>query len=215
MLHPDPSDFHEGHYDRVVVDCCINDWQDQDGRSVVRIFSEGETAGGLAPEERVVLDALLDARYSLLRVDETWHGAGVRAHDAFARAEVAILDEDLADCEAGEWFVARLVSPRGTWCMTTGAATVLGHVAGDKTPRELAATLEGIEGRGAPASIRAIALAAFGLRLQAERMHARIAAEIEGWADAPPPAALAPRRPGRNQPCPCGSGKKYKRCCGM
>jgi hypothetical protein len=24
----------------------------------------------------------------------------------------------------------------------------------------------------------------------------------------------APRRPGRNAPCPCGSGRKYKRCCG-
>jgi hypothetical protein len=22
------------------------------------------------------------------------------------------------------------------------------------------------------------------------------------------------RRPGRNDPCPCGSGKKYKKCCG-
>jgi uncharacterized protein YecA (UPF0149 family) len=21
-------------------------------------------------------------------------------------------------------------------------------------------------------------------------------------------------RPGRNDPCPCGSGKKYKKCCG-
>ena len=24
----------------------------------------------------------------------------------------------------------------------------------------------------------------------------------------------AERTPGRNAPCPCGSGKKYKRCCG-
>ena len=24
----------------------------------------------------------------------------------------------------------------------------------------------------------------------------------------------APRPVGRNDPCPCGSGKKYKRCCG-
>lgn len=24
----------------------------------------------------------------------------------------------------------------------------------------------------------------------------------------------APAKPGRNAPCPCGSGKKYKRCCG-
>ncbi|PTB17092.1 hypothetical protein C9I57_30045 [Trinickia symbiotica] len=22
-----------------------------------------------------------------------------------------------------------------------------------------------------------------------------------------------PHRPGRNDPCPCGSGKKYKHCC--
>jgi len=21
--------------------------------------------------------------------------------------------------------------------------------------------------------------------------------------------------PGRNDPCPCGSGKKYKKCCGL
>jgi len=23
-----------------------------------------------------------------------------------------------------------------------------------------------------------------------------------------------PKKPGRNQPCPCRSGRKYKRCCG-
>lgn len=34
----------------------------------------------------------------------------------------------------------------------------------------------------------------------------------------PPPANLAarpPRLPGRNDPCPCGAGTKYKRCCGQ
>lgn len=25
----------------------------------------------------------------------------------------------------------------------------------------------------------------------------------------------SPQVPGRNDPCPCGSGKKYKKCCGM
>jgi hypothetical protein len=28
------------------------------------------------------------------------------------------------------------------------------------------------------------------------------------------PAPSTSRRPGRNDPCPCGSGKKFKRCCG-
>jgi len=28
------------------------------------------------------------------------------------------------------------------------------------------------------------------------------------------PAAKQPAKPGRNAPCPCGSGKKFKKCCG-
>ena len=30
----------------------------------------------------------------------------------------------------------------------------------------------------------------------------------------PPAPAKAEKTPRRNDPCPCGSGKKYKRCCG-
>lgn len=29
-----------------------------------------------------------------------------------------------------------------------------------------------------------------------------------------PPAAQSMPRPGRNAPCPCGSGRKFKQCCG-
>jgi uncharacterized protein len=29
-----------------------------------------------------------------------------------------------------------------------------------------------------------------------------------------PPPLRVPKAPGRNDPCPCGSGKKYKKCCG-
>ena len=30
----------------------------------------------------------------------------------------------------------------------------------------------------------------------------------------PPSPYLAPPKVGRNDPCPCGSGRKYKKCCG-
>jgi hypothetical protein len=33
------------------------------------------------------------------------------------------------------------------------------------------------------------------------------------WA-APPPPVRVDHKPGRNDPCPCGSGKKAKHCCG-
>jgi uncharacterized protein YecA (UPF0149 family) len=32
--------------------------------------------------------------------------------------------------------------------------------------------------------------------------------------DGHPPPALRLIKVGRNAPCPCGSGKKYKKCCG-
>ena len=38
-----------------------------------------------------------------------------------------------------------------------------------------------------------------------------VAAMLRG---APPPAPVTSHKIGRNEPCPCGSGKKFKKCCG-
>ncbi len=40
--------------------------------------------------------------------------------------------------------------------------------------------------------------------------------EMEWWAcfDEPQERVKVKRKVGRNEPCPCGSGKKYKKCCG-
>ncbi|MFW6113178.1 MAG: SEC-C metal-binding domain-containing protein, partial [Thermodesulfobacteriota bacterium] len=32
--------------------------------------------------------------------------------------------------------------------------------------------------------------------------------------ESPQPAQRQQKKVGRNAPCPCGSGKKYKKCCG-
>jgi len=39
-------------------------------------------------------------------------------------------------------------------------------------------------------------------------------AEDDEYEDPPAIEAVPPAKPGRNDPCPCGSGKKYKKCCG-
>jgi SEC-C motif len=39
-------------------------------------------------------------------------------------------------------------------------------------------------------------------------------ARAQQSASRAPEAGFSHQRPGRNEPCPCGSGKKYKRCCG-
>ena len=42
--------------------------------------------------------------------------------------------------------------------------------------------------------------------------------QLPGEDEEPLPPPVEPiqskEKPGRNSPCPCGSGKKYKQCCG-
>jgi hypothetical protein len=50
--------------------------------------------------------------------------------------------------------------------------------------------------------------------IQMKKLYARYKKK-HGIIDAPrPPAPITAPRTGRNAPCPCGSGKKYKKCCG-
>jgi hypothetical protein len=39
-------------------------------------------------------------------------------------------------------------------------------------------------------------------------------AQDEEYEDLPELEEAPPVKPGRNDPCPCGSGKKFKKCCG-
>ncbi|MBI3470803.1 MAG: HEAT repeat domain-containing protein [Candidatus Solibacter usitatus] len=52
---------------------------------------------------------------------------------------------------------------------------------------------------------------AINYRLQRQELPA-IFDEDGRWIEEAP--AVAPKKVGRNDPCPCGSGKKYKKCCG-
>jgi hypothetical protein len=43
--------------------------------------------------------------------------------------------------------------------------------------------------------------------------HGESDAPLDAPVEAPTLSARSPHKPGRNDPCPCGSGKKYKKCC--
>jgi preprotein translocase subunit SecA len=54
------------------------------------------------------------------------------------------------------------------------------------------------------------------LRTPSERRHERETTPTRSLRPVGSPAVTAPRaKVGRNEPCPCGSGKKYKKCCGQ
>ena len=47
-----------------------------------------------------------------------------------------------------------------------------------------------------------------------QRQRVEAATTNSGQAEQRPEPIRAAVKVGRNQPCPCGSGKKYKQCCG-
>lgn len=51
------------------------------------------------------------------------------------------------------------------------------------------------------------------IRVMQERSRFRRDAEAGGWVYIDGDVG-APKKTGRNDPCPCGSGKKFKQCCG-
>jgi uncharacterized protein YecA (UPF0149 family) len=55
------------------------------------------------------------------------------------------------------------------------------------------------------------------LFMDAVREYAHLGASIQqvlAESDAPPDEGLRATKVGRNEPCTCGSGKKWKKCCG-
>ena len=74
--------------------------------------------------------------------------------------------------------------------------------------RPASATHEGTEDRSAPAGTASRGNGAAG---PSRRGNGAAAGQT---ASSSTPYIRAARKVGRNEPCPCGSGKKYKRCCG-
>ena len=73
----------------------------------------------------------------------------------------------------------------------------------EEVPALCAAFLEELEAQGRLAGGRALGLLARALR----------APYLEAAGGKPKPIARPAAKVGRNDPCPCGSGQKYKKCC--
>jgi preprotein translocase subunit SecA len=51
-------------------------------------------------------------------------------------------------------------------------------------------------------------------RKQVARITSVSGGDIDSIGGKPKPLVKKEKKVGRNDPCPCGSGKKYKKCCG-
>jgi hypothetical protein len=205
----------------VLMDYCLyHGRRCEDGRTVIeRAITEAPPAAG--SDEQRLLQAMQDARFSVFAVEEAAPGIGVQVRDLLRDEPLFLVDIGFSQtADPGLVLAGNVVSLPGL-SMTTGAMlpvdpTIIADLV-EHLPRRFATATVGQFRQLSPSDQSE--LAAFVI-------HACLAGGAASYVEArdvkpalgPPLShgarSRAARRHPRNAPCPCGSGQKYKRCCG-
>jgi hypothetical protein len=196
----------------VVMDYCLHDVRRRGLNAVERYLSESPAAAD--SDDWVLLQALRQARYSVFVVESAEPGVGIHVRDLLRDEPLFLVDVGLGStAAAGMVLAGRVMAPEGIG-MTTGAALPVGVLSAAERDRFVGRLKAGFLGLdfGNPSPEEAGELAAAIIRACLQRGAAE---RIEYVEPGRVPEVLPPaRRTGRNDPCPCGSGKKFKHCCG-
>ena len=194
----------------VWMDYCIYDYR-WDGRNVIeRYINQTPIEDG--SDEQILLNAMLEARYSLFVVDDVVRGRGVRTRDLLRGDSGFIVDVALSETAVKGFILAcRIISPSGGgFSMTTGAGLPADRPIMGRIIQEIPERF-GKSG-GEIAQMPPEKAAEFSASIIRIFLEGNASSRITYGENAV--AETAKTRIGRNNPCPCGSGKKYKKCCG-
>jgi len=210
----------------VLMDCCLFDWV-RGGKNAVERFA-GNPFAPLSADERYLLQAYQKARYRLLFVETQARGAGVGCLDILANERIFLMDVAFSESvpEGAPLALATRTIPLGPYWMTSGAGL---PIANKETVAALRRKLHIIGDDVSKMDPHLLSLEVVRTCLDSGAAeHVRYEgpeSPEEEEEDEDYPVRLDSRPPhgdgsrtsrkaaGRNDPCPCGSGKKYKRCC--
>ena len=216
LWHDGTIVFGTEHEMSVLADFIIYEGYEDGVNAVERYASEHPPAAGT--DENTVLQAMRQAYYGLLLVEDVLPGVGVRVCDLLRDRRFLLADIGLSQTATEEGILATHVLPFDEFSMTSGAALpldsdTLATIRDEVFPRDREARLlETWE----PTREEEAEMAAAIIRLCLEAGASSFITDLDlgkPAASSHPPASGV-SRPGRNDPCPCGSGKKYKKCCG-
>jgi hypothetical protein len=203
----------------VLMDYCIHDLRQQNVNAVERLLQASPPKS--ESDEFVFLHAMRKARYSVFAVEATEPGVGVEFRDLLRDEKLFVVDIGFSrSAVVGLVIATRIVAPEGI-AMTTGTGLpvgVLSEVNRANLVQALLAIMPGhdvhqltvdqtseLNGR----IIRTCLEGGAAHRIRYADLESPTQPASRG-ASAPPPK----QHLGRNSPCPCGSGKKFKVCCG-
>jgi hypothetical protein len=199
----------------VLMDYCLY-YPGPDGRNLVAKYLE-KSPPPVDSDEMVALREMTHAYYSLFQVIGVERGVGVSVRDLLRGETGFIVDVGFGDTAQRHMILATRIIPVEGFLMTGGAALPVDASVAERISKELKRTgydpetfdYEQITPRQ-EAEVAAIVIR----ECRSTGMTSRIAYAEPGGRARPAPIGPEVRRIGRNDPCPCGSGKKFKACCG-
>ena len=204
----------------VLMDYCLYHGR-RDGRTVIdQALAEAQPAAG--SDELLLLQAMQEARFSVFAVEESAPGIGVQVRDVLRDEPLFLVDIGFSQtADPGLVLAGNVISLPGL-SMTTGAMlpvdrTILEDLLQQLPTRFATATIGQFRqlspnDQSELAACVICACLAGGAASYVEPRDVKT-----GLHEPPLPHGSHPRaarRPPRNAPCPCGSGQKFKRCCG-
>lgn len=200
----------------VLADYCVY-YPDSAGRNLAT-----ETWENLPPpigsDERTILEAMTHAYYSIFEILEVERGVGVSVQDRLRGGTDFIADVGIGTSSQRGLLLATRVLPLGRFLMTGGAGLILDQPTFTRVSQDLARAgfnPETFDFSQITPQQEAGVAALVIRRIRAAGLSSRVGYTDPGSPGVP--SAIGSerrRRTGRNDPCPCGSGRKYKKCCG-
>ena len=196
----------------VLMDYCLYDYR-WDGHNVIeRYVSQTPVEAG--SDKRILLNAMLKPRYSLFVVDDVVRGLGIQTRDLFRGDSGLIVDVALSETAVKGFVLAcRIISPGDCrFSMTTGAGLPADRPIMERIIQEIPERFGKTGGEITQMSPENAA--EFSASIIRIFLEGNASSRMTYEDDIADEATRASPTIGRNEPCPCGSGKKYKKCCG-
>jgi hypothetical protein len=199
----------------VLMDYCLY-YPQPDGRNLIAKYLE-KSPSLPGSDELAALQEMTHAYYSLFQVLGVERGVGVSVRDLLRGETGFIADVGFGNTARRHMMVATRIIPTEDFLMTGGAALPVDASAAERISQELKRTRydpETFDFKQITPRQEAEVAALIIRACRATGMSSHIAYEEPGSQVRPTPSGSEAHRIGRNDPCPCGSGKKFKACCG-
>jgi SEC-C motif len=199
----------------VLMDYCLYD-PGRDGRTLVTAFLE-KSPPPAGSAELVALQQMTHAYYSIFQITDVERGVGVSVQDLLREETGFIVDIGFGNTARRHLMLASRIIPMEGFLMTGGAGLPVDLLAARRITNELKRmkqTPETFDFHQITPRQEADLAALIIRTCRSSRASSHIAYAEPGSSTRPVSGVSATVRTGRNEPCPCGSGKKFKMCCG-